>query len=110
MMVIGGGNPGVLADKVEFYGPAISISPSSGQPGAGAAITGGNLGAHAKVSVHFDDPGATVIGTGNTDDIGALTAPLSLIIPTAATTGAHMLTVVDDHSEYPVRVSFSVMP
>jgi hypothetical protein len=97
------------SDNVEIYGPAVTLAPASGAAGSGAAVTGGNFGAHARVAVRFDDAARTLIGAGTTDNAGALTAPIPVIIPSAGV-GVHSLTVVDDHSQYPVRLTFTITP
>lgn len=95
---IGGADAtGAPLQSAAVYGPQIILSPTT--------LTGSNFAAHANVAV-YDGKSATgtPIGTGTTDDLGALTAPIMLSLAK----GSHVITAIDDHSRYPISTPFTV--
>ena len=103
---IGGGNS---LTTVEVYGPVPSVSPSSGKAGSLASISGTNFAANANVNVLFSSSTGTVLGTGTTNATGAIASPITVTIPTVAP-AAYSIVVMDDRSQYPVAVKFTVAP
>jgi hypothetical protein len=101
--VVGGDDGGTT----EAYGPRDTLTPANGSTGTFVSVTASNLGANANVSVYFDDSTGAPIATGTTDGTGTLSSALQVTIP-AATAAKHALLVVDDRSQYPVRVFFTV--
>ena len=96
--VIGGadasGNP---LNTAAYYGPKVTI--------VGTNLQGSNFAKNAAVTV-WDSPTAsgTIVGNGTTDGNGLLATPIAL---TGLTTGAHTLTVMDNHSRYPVQTTYT---
>ena len=96
------------AGTAEVYGPKIAVTPTSGVPNSAAIVNGSNFAAKAHVSVFLDARDSVAIGTGVTDEHGALTMAIRVTIPNADPTTGHVLVVVDDRSRYPVTTAFAV--
>jgi hypothetical protein len=92
---------GVASALVEAYGPVVDLAPPSPRAGDTVSVGGSNFGASASVAVHVDASGATILGTGQTDAAGKLTARITVTIPTGLPAGSR-LAVVDDRSGFPV--------
>jgi len=92
---------------VELYGPDVTANPQTGAPGTSVAVSGSNFAANATVSVSFGSATNTPLGTGTTDAAGALTAPITVTIPSLAA-GNQPLIVMDDRSQYPITIEFRV--
>jgi N-acetylneuraminic acid mutarotase len=84
-------------NSAEFYGPKIVIVSN--------AVQGSNFAATAAVTV-YDGPIKTniVVGTGTTGADGTLLAGIPL---SSLSSGAHVLTVMDNHSRYPVTTTYT---
>jgi hypothetical protein len=100
--VVGGESAGVPLQDVEVYGPVITVSPTTGAPGASITVTGSNFAADAPIHVAVDD---VVVVAGVTDANGA--ASLGFVVPAIAA-GAHAVTVADIRSQYPVSATLQV--
>jgi hypothetical protein len=99
--VIGGADGNnVPLNSTEVYGPRVISSATS------ILIGSGNFAANANVSV-YNNTIATgaVIGMGTTDSMGTLTAAIPL---PSLPSGTHVLTVMDDHSRFPVQTTIIV--
>ena len=92
---------------VELYGPNVTASPQTGAPGTSVAVNGSNFAANATVSVFFGSVMGAALATGTTNATGALTAPISLTVPSLAA-GDQPLIVMDDRSQYPITIEFRV--
>ncbi len=96
--VIGGADAsGTPLNTAAYYGPKVTV--------VGTNLQGSNFAANAVVSV-YDAPTAsgTAVGTGTTDMNGLLGSAISLSM---LTTGVHTLTVMDNHSRYPVQTTYT---
>ncbi len=91
----------------EVYGPVVRLSANRGAAGTMVAISGTNFAANARVTASLS-PEGWVLGVGTTDAAGAL-ASLSVSMP-AVPPGPYVVTVVDERSRYPIRLSFEVTP
>jgi hypothetical protein len=110
---VAGGNDGgtdVSASAiVEVYGPAITVAPGTGTAGAtNVSISGSNFAANAVVDVFFGDRGSAPVASGNTDESGSISAPVSFILPANATSGSAKIFAVDRKSQYPAVTTFVV--
>jgi hypothetical protein len=69
---------------------------------------GSNFAANAVVDVFFGDRGSTPVASGNTDESGSISAPISFILPATATSGSAKIFAVDRKSQYPALATFAV--
>ena len=97
----GGNSP---LSTIEYYGPAVTLSPSSGTAGSTASVSGTNFAASALVRIYFD---SGEVASATTDGNGVL-APTQFTIPIASPNGVHYILVRDDKSLYPTQRSFRV--
>ena len=101
-------NPELTGEAtVQLYGPVASVAPTAGPPGTTVTVNGSNFAANATVSVYFGSTATSPRGTGTTNATGALAAPISVTVPSAAA-GNQPFIVVDDRSQYPINVTFRV--
>ena len=105
LLAIGGAAAaGAYIDRVETYGPKITITPANGPAGTTVTIAGGNFAAMAKVEVQLD---AMKVASGATDGAGALTAPITFAAPSLPA-GAHKVQVMDNRSLFPITLTFTI--
>lgn len=70
-------------------------------------MTGSNFAANATVSIYFGSATSVPLATGTTNAAGALTAPISFVVPSLAG-GDQALIAIDDRSQYPITLDFRV--
>ncbi len=92
--------------RVAVYGPTATLSPEAGPPGTRVSVSAGNLAPTANVSVYWGTASGTLLVQGKSDAAGACT--LTFTVPLTATTGAQVVTVIDDAASYPTAATFSV--
>jgi hypothetical protein len=111
LYVLGGAAYGTTTrlSSVEVYGPVMSFSPKTGPKATLVAVTGSNFAATATVSVYWGATTGMLLGTGSTDASGALVSPINFTVPQVAP-AAYKVTVVDNKSQYPIGVTFTVTP
>jgi len=92
---------------VEIYGPVVAVNPQSAAAGETATVTGSNFAADADVHVYIGSTTGTALATGHTSATGALLGPIMFTVPNL-TSGDQALIVMDDRSQYPIRLLFRI--
>ncbi len=99
----GGGN---YSATVEAYGPVLTVSPSLGQAGTPASVSGTNFAADASVSLYWGPPdGGLFVRTTNTSVNGDFTNVSFRIPDGGSTTGP--IYAVDSRARYPAWAPFT---
>jgi hypothetical protein len=86
------------------YGPAPTLSATTGTAGTTITVNGNNFAASARVTVTFN---GNTVATGTTDGAGAIAAPITFNVPNVGSS-TYKVTVYDNRSQYPVSFSFVV--
>lgn len=109
LYALGGTSPdGTELQTVEAYGPVFTASPANGAPGTTVVVSGTNFGPSAVVRLFWGSTSGTLVATGATDALGAITPAISFQVPAGTPSGTYTLTARDDASGFPVNVRFVV--
>src|SRR5262249_23877704 len=96
-----GGSEYGRSNRVEVYGPTISLSPTSGGTGLAVKVSGDNFAANAQVFIYFGGlDGGMVVKTTTTSSTGTFTN-VPFTVPAGATAGSVIITAIDSRARYP---------